>query len=78
MPWLVARQQATDQGLVDRPLVFNLGELLAGPLAARLLGLSGDRVIHVEIRTRLDPTRESSPAFWQLRGGQEVRSLDFE
>jgi hypothetical protein len=77
-PWQVRSRPAHKAEPSARALVVNLGSLWAGPLAARLLGAAGARVVHVESRTRPDPTRESSPDFyWQLRDGHEIRKVDF-
>jgi hypothetical protein len=77
-PWRVDRRPASASRTPARPLVLGLGALWAGPLVGRLLAGAGARVIHVESRTRPDPTRESTPDFYRrLRAGQEIRTLDF-
>lgn len=60
------------------PLVVDLTALWAGPLAARLLGLAGSRVVKVESTARLDGARFGNPAFFEiLHRGHEVVQLDF-
>ncbi|HEY6793585.1 MAG TPA: CoA transferase [Kineosporiaceae bacterium] len=60
------------------PLVVDLTALWAGPLAARLLGLAGARVVKVESKARLDGTRFGNPAFFDvLHRGHDVVQLDF-
>jgi len=61
-----------------RPTVVDLSSLWAGPLAARLLGLAGARVIKVESRTRPDGARFGPPAFFRaMHAGHESVVLDF-
>ncbi|MBC2667710.1 CoA transferase [Novosphingobium piscinae] len=65
-------------GRPDRaPLVVDLTALWAGPLAARLLGLGGARVIKVDSANRPDPLRHGDPALhdW-LDRGKEHLALD--
>jgi crotonobetainyl-CoA:carnitine CoA-transferase CaiB-like acyl-CoA transferase len=77
-PWQIRRRAARESELSAQTLVVNLGSLWAGPLAARLLGSTGARIVHVESRSRPDPSREASPSFYmQLRSGHEIRVLDF-
>jgi CoA-transferase family III len=60
------------------PLVVNLGALWAGPLAARLLGMAGAEVLHVESAARPDPTRDQAPDFFTaLRGNGRFLRVDF-
>jgi crotonobetainyl-CoA:carnitine CoA-transferase CaiB-like acyl-CoA transferase len=77
-PWRTERKKAVVPPDESGATVVNLGSLWAGPLAARLVGATGVKVIHVESRTRPDPTRGSAPEFYQgLRAGHEVRRIDF-
>ncbi len=60
------------------PLIVDLTSLWAGPLCARLLGLRGARVVHVESSTRPDVGRRVTPAFfYRLRAGHDHVTLDF-
>lgn len=62
-----------------RPLVLDFSSLWAGPLCARLLGLTGMRVIKVESVHRLDGMRRGHAGFYDvLHGGHESVVLDFE
>jgi hypothetical protein len=63
----------------DRPVrVVDFSALWAGPLCARLLGLAGAQVTHVESRERPDGTRQGSPALYRrLRAGHRNLVLDF-
>lgn len=47
------------------PLVVDLSSLWAGPLTARLLGLTGARILKVESCSRPDGARRGPPAFYQ-------------
>jgi len=61
-----------------RPLVVDLTSLWAGPLCARLLGLTGARVVKVESRDRPDGARFADPGFFErLHAGHDMLSLDF-
>ena len=60
------------------PLIVDLTSLWAGPLCARLLGLRGAHVVHVESHARPDAGRRVTPAFYdRLRAGHERVTLDF-
>ncbi|MFC8435127.1 CoA transferase [Streptomyces sp. NPDC057253] len=48
------------------PLVVDLTSLWAGPLCARLLGLTGAHIVKVESPHRLDGARFGPPAFYDL------------
>lgn len=62
----------------DVPLVVDLTSLWAGPLAARLLGLTGARVVKVESATRPDGARRGAAGFFEaLHRGHEQLTLDF-
>jgi CoA-transferase family III len=57
--------------------VVDLSALWAGPLAARLLHLTGATVTKVESRTRPDAMRDGDPAFFdRLNNGKTHRALD--
>ncbi|MFF7477060.1 CoA transferase [Streptomyces sp. NPDC008092] len=59
------------------PLVVDLTSLWAGPLCARLLGLSGAHVVKVESPHRLDGARFGPPSFYDLlHAGHASVSLD--
>jgi hypothetical protein len=56
--------------------VLDLSSLWAGPLASRLLGAAGARVVKVESTTRPDGARGGAPAFFGLlNGGKESVAL---
>ncbi|CUU53534.1 CoA-transferase family III [Parafrankia irregularis] len=60
------------------PLVVDLSSLWAGPLAARLLGQLGLRVIKVESVHRPDGARRGDPDFYRwLHTGQDETRFDF-
>ncbi|MBP2063483.1 CoA transferase [Streptomyces iranensis] len=60
-----------------RPLVVDLTSLWAGPLCARLVGLTGADVVKVESPHRLDGARFGPPAFYDLlHAGHASVSLD--
>ena len=59
-------------------VVVDLSALWAGPLAARLLGECGARVIKVESTSRPDGARRGVPAFYRLlNSGKASVALDF-
>lgn len=62
----------------DEPaLVLDLSAMWAGPLCARLLGLTGMRVCKVESVHRPDGTRTGDPRFFEhLNGEKEMVALD--
>ena len=63
---------------VEKPFVLDLTSLWAGPLCARLLGLTGARIVKVESATRPDGARTGSPAFFErMHAGHELLTLDF-
>lgn len=63
----------------DTPLVIDLSSMWAGPLCARLLGLTGMHVIKVESTRRPDGARAGDPRFFAwLHDGHESRTLDFD
>ncbi|WP_112108864.1 CoA transferase [Parafrankia sp. Ea1.12] len=60
------------------PLVVDLSSLWAGPLAARLLGRMGLRVVKVESVHRPDGARLGDPDFYRwLHAGQDEERFDF-
>jgi hypothetical protein len=60
-----------------RPLVVDLSALWAGPLASRLLQMSGAEVVKVESRNRPDAMRDGDPTFFaRLNDGKAMLSLD--
>jgi hypothetical protein len=60
-----------------RPLVVDLSALWAGPLASRLLQMSGAEVVKVESRNRPDAMRDGDPTFFaRLNDGKLILSLD--
>lgn len=60
-----------------RPLVVDLSALWAGPLASRLLQMSGAEVVKVESRNRPDAMRDGDPAlFARMNDGKAILSLD--
>ncbi|GAA5050570.1 CoA transferase [Nocardia callitridis] len=64
-------------GTAKQPLVVDLSALWAGPLAARLLGFAGARVVKVELAGRLDGARRGSARFYELlHGGHDSVLLD--
>ncbi len=65
--------------VVAAPLVVDLSALWAGPLAGRLLRLSGAHVIKIESKGRPDAMRHGDPGlFDKLNGGKQQRALDFD
>ena len=63
---------------VERPLVVDLSSLWAGPLAARLLGLVGARVLKVESVARPDGGSLGPPEFFRvMHAGHESKVIDF-
>ncbi len=77
-PWRIHRGRAAARERPGPALVVSLGALWAAPLAAHLLGLSGDRVIHVESDSRPDPTRWRAAEFFALlHRGHEHRTVAF-
>jgi hypothetical protein len=67
-----------ESGNGGRPRVVCLGALWAAPLAANLLALAGAEVLHVESSARPDPTRDSSPSFYELLHRKSATStVDF-
>ncbi|HEV2531329.1 CoA transferase [Phenylobacterium sp.] len=57
--------------------VVDLSALWAGPLCGAILAAMGARVVKIESRRRPDPTRGSTPAFFQrLNGGKAELALD--
>lgn len=60
-----------------RPLVVDLSAMWAGPLAARLLGTVGARIVKVELTSRPDGARAGDARFaaW-LHAGHEAVALD--
>ena len=66
------------RSVTEAPLVVDLTSLWAGPLCARLLGLTGARVVKVESTTRPDGARLGPAGFFDLlHHGHEQLSLDF-
>lgn len=64
--------------VTGHPVVVDLSSLWAGPLAARLLGLAGARVIKVESAARPDGARRGPPDFFRaLHEGHESVVIDF-
>ncbi len=64
---------------VSEPRVVDLSSLWAGPLAARLLRLSGAQVIKVETANRPDGMRAGDPEFYdRLNEGKGKRSIDLK
>lgn len=62
----------------EPPLVVDLTALWAGPLCARLLGLSGAEIVKIESIDRPDGARIGSPEFFShLHDGHELAVLDF-
>jgi hypothetical protein len=62
----------------DPITVVDLSALWAGPLCARLLGLTGARVIKLESRERPDGARFGPPLFYErMHAGQDSVVLDF-
>jgi hypothetical protein len=60
-------------------VVADLSALWAGPLAARLLGECGARVIKVESRSRPDGARRGLPGFYRLLNSEKASvALDFD
>jgi hypothetical protein len=60
-------------------VVADLSALWAGPLAARLLGECGARVIKVESKSRQDGARRGQPGFYRLlNSGKASVALDFD
>src|SRR5262249_39294597 len=60
------------------PVVVDLSALWAGPLAARLLGLAGARVVTLEAINRPDRMRGGTEGFYRdLHAGNEMVRLDF-
>ncbi|WP_406449691.1 CoA transferase [Streptomyces sp. NBC_01622] len=58
--------------------IVDFSALWAGPLCARLLGLSGARVVKVESATRPDGARLGTPAFYRwLHDGHDNVVVDF-
>lgn len=78
-PPVVRRRNGQPLARRDRSLrVIDFSALWAGPLCARLLGLAGAQVTHVESRERPDGTRRGSPALYRrLRAGHRGLVLDF-
>lgn len=63
---------------LDPLRVVDLSALWAGPMCGAILAEMGAAVTKVESTRRPDPTRESTPAFFQrLNGGKSERRLDF-
>ncbi|TXC70298.1 CoA transferase [Sphingomonas ginsenosidivorax] len=61
------------------PRVLDLSALWAGPLAARLLGLTGAHIVRVESRVRAEPTRPGEDAhFGLLNRGKTSVVLDLK
>ena len=61
------------------PRVVDLSALWAGPLCGAILASMGARVLRIESLRRPDPTRTSTPEFFQrLNGAKQQTSLDFE
>jgi hypothetical protein len=74
---LVLQGRERRRALSGHPLVVDLSSLWAGPLAARLLGMGGARVIKVESVTRPDGLREGDRALFSfLNQGKEPLALD--
>jgi hypothetical protein len=64
-------------GFAPQPTVIELGGLWAAPLAAKLLGDLGARVVKVEAPSRPDGIRAGSPErFRALNEGKEILALD--
>lgn len=80
-PWRVGTSAPAER--FTRPMVggrvVNLGSLWAAPLAARLLGMLGFEIVHVESIARPDASRWGDPGLYRaLRQGAQVRMIDFE
>jgi len=61
------------------PKVVDLSALWAGPLCGAILAAMGARVLRIESLRRPDPTRTSTPEFFQrLNGAKQQISLDFQ
>lgn len=60
-----------------RPKVVDLSALWAGPMCGAILAAAGAEVVKVESMGRPDPTRTSTPDFFQrLNGGKTELALD--
>ena len=78
--WLgiAARGDSSTRAADAAPLVVDLSTLWAGPLAARLLGLAGARVLKVESTRRPDGARNGNAVFFdRLNSGKQSVALDF-
>ena len=64
-PPVLRTQGGRRSSATEAPLVVDLSSLWAGPLAARLLGLTGARIIKVESRSRPDGARLGPAAFYE-------------
>jgi hypothetical protein len=61
-----------------RPKVVDMSALWAGPLCGAILAAMGARVVKIESPRRPDPTRTSTPEFFQrLNSAKQQISLDF-
>jgi hypothetical protein len=73
------RRAHHDRAWHDRaPVVVDLSAMWAGPLAARLLGRAGARIVKVEDVQRPDGARRGPAGFYDdLHAGDELVRLDF-
>jgi hypothetical protein len=67
------------RGADGPPKVVDLSSLWAGPLCAGILAQAGAAVTKIESRTRPDPLRMASPAFFaRLNAAKRLLTLDFD